>query len=98
MKNDHLITELNKSCMRLRLRKIMKCLRSGEQYRVEEVDSSPVSLATKDYTGSGILSQTCVTEQKLENGNIEEAESTLRESGCLNYEVCILFGSIYFIF
>lgn len=86
MKNESSNTEPKRARLKLRLLKIMKCLCSGEQYRVDEVDYSPVSLATKDYTVSGISSQTGVTEPKLDNGNIEEAESTLRESGCLNYE------------
>lgn len=86
MKNERSNTELKRGSLRLRIRRIMKCLCSGEQYRAEEIDSSPVSLATKDYTASGISSNTGVSEHKLDTGNIEEAESTLRESGCLNYE------------
>lgn len=84
MRNEHSNTELKRVWFRINLCKIMNCLCSGEQRRVEEVDSSPVSLATKDYTVSG--SQNCGTEHKLDTANIDEAESSLRENGCLNYE------------
>lgn len=72
------------------LRKVMKCLCSGEQLTgVDEMVPSSESLATKDFSVSG---DSCLGEQvekkKPETGNIEEAESSLRESGFLNYEVC----------
>ncbi|KAF7818456.1 Protein NPGR2 [Senna tora] len=69
-------------------RKIMKCICSGELLRREdEMVPSSESLATKDYIVSG---DSCQPEQvdkkKPDTRNIEEAESSLRESGFLNYE------------
>lgn len=71
-------------------RKIMKCLRSGESLGgADEVFPSSGSLAsaTKDFSAS---EHSCLGEhidKKPDTGNIEEAESSLRESGVLNYEV-----------
>lgn len=82
--------------VRRKLKNMMNCLCSGEQLRGREgademmVPSSSDSLATKDYysvTGSGYSGQDGQVETKPDTGNIEEAESSLRESGCLNYEV-----------
>lgn len=70
-----------------RLRKMLKCIRSGEQLKMDEMDHSSDSLATRDYSASGYSSRPGEVEQKVDNSNIEEAESTLRESGYLNYEV-----------
>ncbi|TKY52762.1 Tetratricopeptide repeat protein 7A [Spatholobus suberectus] len=67
----------------------MKCLRSGESLGgTDEVFPSSGSLASaiKDFSASG---HSCLAEQvdkKPDTGNIEEAESSLRESGVLNYE------------
>ncbi|KAL6192007.1 hypothetical protein ACLB2K_038394 [Fragaria x ananassa] len=69
-----------------RLQKMLKCMRSGEQFRVEDVAHSSDSLATRDYSASGYSSRTGEVEAKVDNSNIEEAESSLRESGYLNYE------------
>ncbi|CAK8543652.1 unnamed protein product [Lathyrus sativus] len=76
---------------RKRLLKIMKCLCSGEVVKEEDamVPSSLQSLATKDYhsaTGSGISGQDGQVERRPDSGNIEQAESSLRESGILNFE------------
>ncbi|XAR58660.1 hypothetical protein NMG60_11014142 [Bertholletia excelsa] len=65
---------------------IMKCLCSGEQLKVDKMAPSPESRVTKDDTGSGYSAHVTEIEQKLDTGNIEEAESSLRESGYLNYE------------
>ena len=70
-----------------KLGRIMKCLWSGEQLRADEMAPSSESLATKDYAVSGYTSNDGEINQKPDTGNIEEAESSLRESGCLNYEV-----------
>ncbi|CAN1760233.1 Protein NPGR2 [Linum perenne] len=71
----------------LRFGKMMKCMRSGEQLRVDDMAaSSSESLATKDYSASGYSSRAAEVDSKLDNSNIEEAESSLRESGYLNYE------------
>ncbi|CAN4093211.1 unnamed protein product [Withania somnifera] len=64
----------------------MNCLRSSEQILMDEMVQSPESLATKDYTSSVHSSRAAEAGQKPDTGNIEEAESSLRESGCLNYE------------
>ncbi|KAF3436116.1 hypothetical protein FNV43_RR23208 [Rhamnella rubrinervis] len=67
--------------------KIMKCLCSGEQLRAaDEMVPSAESLATKDCTVSENSSRVGEILRKPDTGNIEEAESSLRESGCLNYE------------
>lgn len=70
-----------------RLRKVMKCLCSGEQLRAaDEMVPSSDSLGTKDFTVSGYSSRADEVNQKPDTGNIEEAELSLRESGSLNYE------------
>lgn len=69
---------------------MIKCMCSGEQVVVDEISFSSESLATRDYsaTASGYSSRPGgETDTKVDNSNIEEAESTLRESGYLNYEV-----------
>lgn len=67
---------------------MLKCMRSGEQLRVDEIAHSSDSLATRDYSASGGYSgRAGEIETKVDNSNIEEAESSLRESGYLNYEV-----------
>lgn len=75
--------------IRGRLTKMMKCIRSGEQLKVDEIAHSSDSLATRDYSASGYSSRAGEVE-KVDNSNIEEAESSLRESGYLNYEVCCI--------
>ncbi|KAK6929741.1 hypothetical protein RJ641_003835 [Dillenia turbinata] len=70
-----------------RMAKMIKCICSGEQLRVDEAISSSESLATRDYSASGgYSSKFGETETKADTSNIEEAESSLRESGFLNYE------------
>ncbi|CAN4102043.1 unnamed protein product [Withania somnifera] len=64
----------------------MKCFFSGEQLEKDDMVPSPDSLATKNYTASVLSSRAGEAEQRLDNRNIEEAESSLRESGALNYE------------
>ncbi|XP_043691830.1 protein NPGR2-like [Telopea speciosissima] len=71
---------------RRRLGRVMKCLCSGEQLRADEIVPSSESLATRDYSSSMYSSRTGDAEHKPDTGNIEEAESSLRESSCLNYE------------
>ena len=75
--------------IRGRLRKMMKCICSGEQLRVDEIIPSSESLATRDYSASGYSSRAGDNERKPDTSNIEEAESSLRESGFLNYEVSL---------
>ncbi|KAK4586002.1 hypothetical protein RGQ29_023261 [Quercus rubra] len=69
-----------------RLRKMMKCICSGEQLKADEMVHSSESLATRDYSASGYSSRAGEMETKVDNSNIEEAECSLRESGYLNYE------------
>ncbi|XP_043704818.1 protein NPGR2-like [Telopea speciosissima] len=68
------------------LGKMMRCLCSGEQLRADDMVPSSDSLATRDYSASLYSSRTGETEQRPDTSNIEEAESSLRESSCLNYE------------
>lgn len=65
---------------------MMKCVCSGEQWRVDDTLPSSESLATRDYSASGFSSKTGEVDSKVDTSNIEEAESSLRESGFLNYE------------
>ncbi|KAL5542317.1 hypothetical protein UlMin_010027 [Ulmus minor] len=65
---------------------MLKCIRSGEQSKLDEIDHSSDSLATRDYSASGYSSRAGELEPRVDNSNIEEAESSLRESGYLNYE------------
>ncbi|XWS53776.1 hypothetical protein CRYUN_Cryun10bG0029400 [Craigia yunnanensis] len=73
--------------IRGRFQKMMKCIWSGQQLRVDDTIASSESLATRDYSVSGYSSRAGeMVETKVDNSNIEEAESSLRESGYLNYE------------
>lgn len=74
-----------------KFKKMMKCICSGEQLRADEIMHSSESLATRDYSASGYSSRAAETDTKVDTSNIEEAESTLRESGYLNYEVAFTF-------
>lgn len=87
----------NRIRLSLRLRKMMmKCFYSEEQLERKEMNASSESLATRDFSASGFSSRPGEPDPKLDNSNIEEAESSLRESGFLNYEVKFLhFGSIW---
>ncbi|KAM0038057.1 putative tetratricopeptide-like helical domain superfamily, protein NPG1 [Helianthus debilis subsp. tardiflorus] len=72
---------------RVKLRKMMmKCFYSGEQLERKEMNASSESLATRDFSASGYSSRPGEADPKVDNSNIEEAESSLRESGFLNYE------------
>ncbi|VVB05276.1 unnamed protein product [Arabis nemorensis] len=75
--------------LRQSLRKIrMKCLCSGEQMRLrEEEDKQSERGVGRDYNVSSTLSASeSENAKKLDNGNIEEAELSLRETSSLNYE------------
>lgn len=67
---------------------MMKCIFLGKQVRADAaVESSESSLATRDYSASGGCSARAgEVVTKTNTSTIEEAESTLRESGYLNYE------------
>lgn len=72
-----------------KLKTMLKCIFSGEQLRRDGIIPSSESLATRDYSASGYSSRAGEADIKLDTSNIEEAESSLRESGFLNYEVCL---------
>lgn len=68
----------------------MLCSCSGEKFKFEEaVTQSPESLATRDFSASALSSRTGTVdwESKLEDAQVDEAESTLKEALSLNYEV-----------
>lgn len=66
-----------------------KCLRSEEKMSEENkghIVHSSEPLAPKDLSKGGYSSQTGEVDQGIDTYNIEEAESSLREGGCLNNE------------
>ncbi|CAJ2628105.1 unnamed protein product [Trifolium pratense] len=77
-----------KLSIRRKLKKMIKCVCSRDKLSVDEMNYSSESLATRDYsaTASGYSSHPGENGTKVDNSNIEEAESSLRESGYLNYE------------
>ena len=78
--------------------KIMKCLCSGEERRAaDKMVPSSESLALEDYSNE-IFSKAGEIAKKPDTGNIEEAELSLRESGCLNYEVCFFIHLYYYYY
>lgn len=84
----------------------MKCLRSGEPFGGgddhQTYPSSDQSLMTKGFSASASSSLPGHLDNKPDTGNIEEAESSLRESGVLNYEVrflnLFLYAFLLFLF
>ncbi|KAK8572458.1 hypothetical protein V6N13_048051 [Hibiscus sabdariffa] len=64
----------------------MLCACSGEQFKFEDAPQSPESLATRDFSASGLSSRTGDWESKLDDVPVDEAESTLKEALSLNYE------------
>ncbi|XP_059461622.1 protein NPGR1 [Corylus avellana] len=64
----------------------MLCACSGEQFKFDEPPQSPESLATRDFSVNGLSSRTGDWESKLEDTQVDEAESTLKEALSLNYE------------
>ena len=70
----------------------MLCACSGEQFKLEEpAPQSPESLATRDFSASGLSSRTGDWESKFDDTQVEEVESTLKEALSLNYEVPMRF-------
>lgn len=65
----------------------MLCACSGEQHKFEEAPQSPDSLATRDFSASGLSSRTGDWDSKLNENQVEDAESSLKEAASLNYEV-----------
>nr|CAD1836141.1 unnamed protein product [Ananas comosus var. bracteatus] len=68
------------------VRMTMKCFCSGEQFRANEMIQSANSQTTRDCSTSKWSSQNGEDERRFDNCSIEEAESSLREGVCLNYE------------
>ncbi|KAI4337055.1 hypothetical protein L6164_015512 [Bauhinia variegata] len=64
----------------------MLCACSGEQFKFEEPPQSPESLATRDFSASGLSSRTGDWESKFEDTQVDEVESSLKEALSLNYE------------
>ncbi|KAL5847228.1 hypothetical protein ACOSQ3_010752 [Xanthoceras sorbifolium] len=65
----------------------MLCACSGEQFKFEDAPQSPESLATRDFSASGLSSRTIGDwDSKVEDIQLDEAESTLKEALSLNYE------------
>ncbi|CAN4092153.1 unnamed protein product [Withania somnifera] len=67
----------------------MLCACSGEQFKFDEPPpESPQSLATRDFSASGISSRTGIVDwdSKLDDAQVDEVESTLKEALSLNYE------------
>ncbi|XP_068656394.1 protein NPGR1-like [Aristolochia californica] len=62
------------------------CACSGEQFKFEEVPQSPESLATRDFSASGLSSRTGDWDSRFEDNQVEDVESTLKEALSLNYE------------
>lgn len=74
--------------IRQKFGKVIKCFCPGEQLgAVDEMVPSLESLAIKDFSEIAYSSKAGEIEKKLDTGNIEEAESSLRESCSLNSEV-----------
>ena len=72
----------------------MLCACSGEQFKFEEPPQSPESLATRDFSASGLSSRTTGDwdlGSKFDDIQVDEAESTLKEALSLNYEVGFFF-------
>lgn len=66
----------------------MLCACSREQqFNFEELPQSPESLATRDFSVSGLSSRTGEREQRFDDNQVDDIESTLRETLSLNYEV-----------
>ncbi|KAJ4962269.1 hypothetical protein NE237_022208 [Protea cynaroides] len=64
----------------------MLCACSGEQFKFEEVTQSSESLATRDFSVSGLSSRTGDWESKFDDSQVDDVESTLKEALSLNYE------------
>lgn len=66
----------------------MLCTCSGEQLQFEEneMPRSPESLATRDFSVSGLSSKTGDWNSKFDDSQVDDVESTLKETLSLNYE------------
>ncbi|MQM03094.1 hypothetical protein Taro_035871, partial [Colocasia esculenta] len=59
----------------------------SEQLKADDKVQCPDSLATRDLSAGDFSSHNVMVDQNFDTGNIEEAEYSLREGGCLNYEL-----------
>ncbi|XP_077233826.1 no pollen germination related 1 [Tasmannia lanceolata] len=64
----------------------MLCACSGEQFKFEELPQSPESLATRDFSVSGLSARTADWETRFDDTQVDDVESTLKETLSLNYE------------
>ncbi|XP_058081128.1 protein NPGR1 [Magnolia sinica] len=64
----------------------MLCACSGERFKFEEAPQSPESLATRDFSASGLSSRTGDWDSKFDDCQVDDVESTLKEALSLNYE------------
>lgn len=65
----------------------MLCACSGEQFQLEEAPQSPESLATRDFSVSGLSTRTGGDwESRFDDSQVDDVESTLKETLSLNYE------------
>lgn len=71
----------------------MLCACSGEQFKFEDAPPSPESLATRDFSVCGVSSRTGEWESRFEDSQVEDVESTLKETVSLNYEVTFVLRS-----
>ncbi|XP_017236530.1 protein NPGR2 [Daucus carota subsp. sativus] len=85
MRSKNPIKERGKQKGNKRLGNLMACLQSPKKNKLVDMIYSSKSPA-KDYSRSAHSSRSDEIEHQLDVGNIEEAESSLRESGSLNYE------------
>lgn len=75
----------------------MLCACSGEQFQLEEAPQSPESLATRDFSVSGLSTRTGGDwESRFDDSQVDDVESTLKETLSLNYEVLLFsFSSLH---
>ncbi|KAJ0970433.1 hypothetical protein J5N97_023310 [Dioscorea zingiberensis] len=78
--------KLRKLFARLGFRSTTNCLCSAELVKANEMVPATGSQASRDCLASSCTSQVGNGDQRLDTGNIEEAESSLRDGVCLNYE------------
>lgn len=88
MRSKNPIKERGRQKGNKRLGNLMACLQSPKKNKLVDMIYSSKSPA-KDYSRSAHSSRSDEIEHQLDVGNIEEAESSLRESGSLNYEVLL---------
>ncbi|CAH1421975.1 unnamed protein product [Lactuca virosa] len=88
-KPTHNCCHLNLKETRKPVEQMSELGRYVQQFKVEEpISRSPESLATRDFSASGISSRTGTGDwdSKFEDAQVDEAESTLKEALSLNYE------------